>query len=134
MTQSEGKNGGSNNNFNFIDSKTSNDSSSLKDGGANMESKTELLGCIAQRRMSNEKSPSSNNFSNRGFDSSQKQRETHIQGPGQPPILQNVAYKDNLSQEDFAQRVAYSNLNDSRGEGNIDASNFDQFSHTSQMS
>jgi len=48
MTQSEGKNGGSsNNNFNFIDSKTSNDSSSVKDGGANMESKTELLGGIA---------------------------------------------------------------------------------------
>ena len=70
----ESKQGGSNNKFNFMDSKTSNDSSSVNaDGG--MESKTELLVGLAQRRMSNEKSPSSNNFTNRGLDSSTNRRD-----------------------------------------------------------
>lgn len=82
MTQSEGKQGNYNINFNFIDSKTSNDSNSLKDATGGNEYKTELLSGIIQRKMSNEKSPSSNNISNRGgYDSSYKQRENNLNAP-----------------------------------------------------
>lgn len=75
MSQSDGKQGKYHQNFNFIDSKTSNDSSSVKDG--NLGSKTELYGVsMIKRKMSNEKSPSSgNNFLHPGNDSSGKNKE-----------------------------------------------------------
>lgn len=42
------------------------------------------------------------------------------------------AYKDNLSQEELALKMAHSNLNDSRSDVNLDISNnFDQLSQTS---
>ena len=82
--------GSSNNNFNFIDySKISNDSNSVNADAGNNESKTELLGGLAQRRMSNEKSPSSNTFTNRGLDSSSKRRDTAKQ-----PMSTIGAYRD----------------------------------------
>lgn len=127
----EGKqNGSSNNNFNFIDySKISNDSNSVNADTGN-ESKTELLGGLAQRRMSNEKSPSSNNFTNRALEPSTNRRETAMQ-----PLSTIGAYRD-LSQEELAVRIGgQPNQNDQKNEAKLDISNnFDQFSHTSQMS
>ena len=71
MSASDGKQGGSNRNFRFMDSKTSNDSGSVKDP---LDTRTELQGEIMQRRHSNDKAPVSPHTST-GFDSSLKRKK-----------------------------------------------------------
>lgn len=90
MASSEGKSN-YHQKFNFIDSKTSNDSNSVKDGI--MDSKTELnASSMNQRKMSNEKSPSSGtNFLHPGYDSSANNKDKYNQNGTL------IAYKDNSS-------------------------------------
>ena len=48
------------------------------------------------------------------------------------PSVSNMAYKDNVSQEELIPRNVHSNMNDSHGDPNGgESSTYDQFSHTS---
>ena len=72
-----GAHGGSHHNFNFTDSKTSNDSSSVMNDTGLDASKTELMGAINAGRGSNERSPPSSNQRLRGLDASGSNRKDY---------------------------------------------------------